>query len=281
MKHKGLIFMVMMLIAFSVTLLGQDGTSPPADFKEFWELKKWTVILGGLLALIGLLKNTGLDQKLEKYWIGRLLLSTINLALSFVGKKYIAYKLKKRELKASRAGGVIKVLLIGLFLSSVGLSVAAQDGILKKLIDPVTKERIVQKSQTFTGESVEESAWFPRGAVTITGVKFHHNSDEGKFVTEEFTRAGAGIEFAHFRVLNDEVINDYGVGGYFMPPLSTDPLQQYASVMIAGSIYDLGYRFKLEFLNGVGVGLGFCYDLNKTVPAKDNFSFVPNFKITF
>src|SRR5688572_5725270 len=82
MKHKGLIFMVMMLMVFSVTLLGQDGTSPPADFKEFWELKKWTVILGGLLALIGLLKNTGLDQKLEKYWIGRLLLSTINLAIS-------------------------------------------------------------------------------------------------------------------------------------------------------------------------------------------------------
>lgn len=286
MKHKGLFFMVVLLIGFSAALFGQDTTSPPADIKEFWELQKWTVILGGLLALMGLLKNTGLDQKLEKNWFGRLLLSTIHLALTFVGKKYKVYRLKRKELKAARASGVAKVLLIGLFLSGVSIAASAQDGFFKKMIDPVTPERIeLKQQQTFKGEDpvieTDASAWFFRGAAVISGVKFHHSTEEGKFITSEFVRAGAGVEFAHYGVLDGVAFNDYGVGAYFMPPITTDPAQQYASIMVAGTIYDLGYRFKLDFLNGISLGLGLCYDINKAVPAGDNFSFVPNFSVTF
>jgi hypothetical protein len=283
MKNKGFIFIVVLLLtAIAVPLFGQDGVSPPADIKEFWELRKWTVILGGLLALIGILKNTGLDKKLEKFWFGRLLLSTISLILTFVGKKYVAYKIRRKETKASKASVVTKVLLIGLLLSGMSVSVSAQK-VINKFIDPVTKERIADKSLRFSGEAGRDgsSAWFPRGAAIITGVKFHHDSEQGKFITEDFTRVGAGLEFAHYRVVNDEVINDYGIGAFFSPPLTTDPLQQYATVIVIGSIYDLGHRFKLEFLNGISIGGGFSYDINKDRPAKDNISFLPSFTITF
>lgn len=282
MKNKGLFFLIVMLIGFSGALFAQD-VQPPADIKEFWELKKWTVILGGLLALIGLLKNTGLDKKLETHWIGRLVLSTINLILTFAGKRYSVYKAKRAQMKAARASAIPKLLLIGLLMASVSYTATAQDGVLKKLIDPVTKERIVTKQQAFRGDDpvANANAWFARGAVVISGVKFHHSTEAENWVTDDFLRAGAGLEFAHYRVLNGEVINDYGVGGYFMPPVTSDPTQQYASVMVAGSIYDLGYRFKLEFLNGISIGMGLCYDINKAVQAKDNFSFVPNFSVTF
>lgn len=282
MKNKGLFFLIVMLIGFSGALFAQD-VQPPADIKEFWELKKWTVILGGLLALIGLLKNTGLDKKLETHWIGRLVLSTINLILTFAGKRYSVYKAKRAQMKAAKASAIPKLLLIGLLMASVSYTATAQDGVLKKLIDPVTKERIVTKQQAFRGDDpvANANAWFARGAVVISGVKFHHSTEAENWVTDDFLRAGAGLEFAHYRVLNGEVINDYGVGGYFMPPVTSDPTQQYASVMVAGSIYDLGYRFKLEFLNGISIGMGLCYDINKAVPAKDNFSFVPNFSVTF
>lgn len=282
MKNKGLFFLIVLLIGFSVAIFAQD-VQPPADIKEFWELKKWTVILGGLLALIGLLKNTGLDQKLEKHWMGRLVLSTINLILTFAGKRYSAYKARRAQIKAARATAIPKVLLIGLLFVSISYTATAQDGFLRKLIDPVTKERIELKQQTFKGDDpgADANAWFPRGAVTISGVKFHHSTVAEKWITDDFLRAGAGLEFAHYRVLNGEVINDYGIGGYFMPPVTSDPTQQYASVMVAGSIYDLGYRFKLEFLDGISIGMGLCYDINKAVPAKDNFSFVPNFSVTF
>lgn len=282
MKNKGLFFLIVMLIGFSGALFAQD-VQPPADIKEFWELKKWTVILGGLLALIGLLKNTGLDKKLETHWIGRLVLSTINLILTFAGKRYSVYKAKRAQMKAARASAIPKLLLIGLLMASASFTAAAQDGFLRKLIDPVTKERIVQKQQMFRGDepAAEASAWFPRGAVMVSGVKFHHSTEAEKWITEDFMRAGAGIEFAHYRVLNDVMINDYGIGGYFLPPVDGDPTQQYVSVLLNGSVYDLGYRFKLDFLDGVSVGMGVCYDINKAVPAKDNISFVPNLKITF
>ncbi len=162
-------------------------------------------------------------------------------ALTFVGKKYKVYRLKRKELKAAKASGVVKVLLIGLFLSGVSVAASAQDGFFKKLIDPVTPERIeLKQQQTFKGEDpiieTDASAWFFRGAAVISGVKFHHSTADGKFIASEFIRAGAGIEFAHYGVKDVVAINDYWCWCLFYATIPGDPTQQYASIMVAGTI---------------------------------------------
>lgn len=272
---KSILTTIMMLFVCSMALLAQD-VQPPADIKEFWELEKWTVILGAVLGIIGILHQTGLDAKLEKHWLGRVLLSTIDLVLGFLGKKYKAYRLKMKANKAASGSKVLKVLLLGVIFTAAGLTTNAQMS-FKSLIKPVTVDMITDVDNLRGVDTLatdEKGAWFLRFGGTITGVKFNYSSEAGKLINSEFVRAGIGFNREHYVVSNGSALNNYGYGGYLLFPVNGDPTQNYLSIMISGSALNL-------FQSGLTISVGIGYDFNPGLPGKDNIFLAPNLKYTF
>lgn len=158
----------------------------------------------------------------------------------------------------------------------------------QSLVKPVTADMVKDKaiaSKTLKADRGidtlyigDNEAMLFRTGLVLQGFMYHYSAAEGKLVPDNFVRPGYGLEFVHCTALNDVVFKDYGIGGYIMPGLPDNPLYKSWAFMLAGSIYDLGYRW--ELLRGVSFNLGIGYLANKELQAKERLFFSPGIRIT-
>lgn len=182
----------------------------------------------------------------------------------------------KEPVKKEKKGKVAKLIMIAVLLSSFTIGASAQT--FSRMFKPLTVETIhdVKLSrQLQAGADTlvhnEKGVLIARFGATVLGAKT--NFVDGSFSTTAFTRSGFGITFSNFLNNDGEVYNNFGFGGYLLFPVTSDPLEQYMSVMIDVSAVQLFDSFTFN----VGIG----YDINKNRKAVNNFFVSPGVKVTF
>lgn len=173
------------------------------------------------------------------------------------------------------------ILIVAMLLFVVGAQA-------QSFIKPITPDMVKEKAAATKAHKADRGidtlyvgdneALFFRSGLAIQGFQYHYSAADSKFIPDNFARPAYGIDLVHCTAVNDVVFKDYGVGGYVMPPLPNNPLYAHWAYMIAGSIYDLGYRW--ELLRGVSFNLGIGYNANNNLLTKERFFFSPGIKIS-
>jgi hypothetical protein len=180
-----------------------------------------------------------------------------------------------RALKRSAA--VITLLLM------VGAGSYAQS-LLKPLTSDIVKDKAIATKVHKADRGIDtlyignNEAMFLRTGLVFQGFMYHYSVAEGKMIPDNFVRPGYGLEVVHCSAVNDVVFKDYGFGGYIMPGLPDNPIYKYWAFMLAGSVYDLGYRW--EILKGISFNLGVGYLANKELQPKERIYISPGVRIT-
>lgn len=184
------------------------------------------------------------------------------------------------EVRAKRAGGTLKTIILLAILLPMGLGANAQSFIGDVTPEMIAKKQAVRERSTDTIAYNGQHAYFLRGGLTATYKKLYYSTTEKKILGDDYARPGIGLEFAKYTVVDGAAVSDIGFGGYLMIPVKD--AQNYISILATVQIYDLARKFKLDFLPpGLSLGCGPCYDFNNAIPVIERFGFIPTIAIKF
>lgn len=162
------------------------------------------------------------------------------------------------EVRAKRAGGTLKTILLLAILLPMGLGANAQskwDGFFK----PVTMETL-QKAQ---GQKALPGAFLFRPTAALVATEYRL-TDDG-ISSNYLSKTGVGISYAHYIESEGEPFNNYSINGLLMFPT-------------AGQT-NLGMAVTVSALRYINLGLG--YDFVKGTPFKQNLFFLTGVQYTF
>jgi len=184
------------------------------------------------------------------------------------------------EVRAKRAGGTLKTIIMLAILLPMGLGASAQSFIGDVTPEMIAKKQAVRERSTDTIVYDGQHAYFLRGGLTVGYKKLYYSSVEKKILGKDYERPGVGLEYAKYTIVNGVSVSDIGFGGYFMIPVKE--AENYISILATVQIYDLARKLKMDFLPpGLSIGCGPSYDFNNAVPVIERFGFVPTLAIKF
>jgi hypothetical protein len=135
--------------------------------------------------------------------------------------------------------------------------------------DPVSVDQI----SLSTSEKGLSGTFLIRPAMVMSGNVFKLQYDElGEFsqVSSTFaSRAGMGISYSHFKVIDDQPYNDFSFSAMVSLATAEDPNAGFLFTASAFNIY------------GLSPSIGLGYDIVKGLPFKQNFYFMWGAQIKF
>lgn len=173
------------------------------------------------------------------------------------------------ERKPLGALKVIKILIVGLFIGSIGLSASAQgrwDGMLK----PISQEKFIMLKGVRGVDQVSKGVFIPRWTASMTGTAMKYDFDAKEVVSTSVARIGAGLSWAHLTDVEGVAFNDYSFNALVLFPTEKD-----ANLGVAVTFSCL------NFLGKFNVNAGPMYDFVKDVPFKSNIGLLTGVTYVF
>lgn len=136
--------------------------------------------------------------------------------------------------KANKAGKGLKIVLMLLMFSFIGVTAQAQsrwDGFFEK--------KSGTKVEQLKGEGDKSYAWFVRPTAQLTAMKLEWDPEAKIFNPGQFSAAGIGIGYQHYTESNGQLINDYGVNGLLI--INGSEASGEAGFGIAATVNALGF----------------------------------------
>lgn len=276
MKKK-LFLMIGLWLAMVVTIFAQTPDSALADALASLGLSKGvaTVIVTLLAFVIGHFaipqKWTSITALVQK------ILEVVIIALAWFNEKTnklnpkqkVALDIEVTERKHLNVLKIIKVLVLGLFIGSIGLSVSAQ-GRWSGMLKPVSQDKIVMLKASSDGEGVSTGVFIPRWTASMTGTAMKYDTETKSVKSTSIARIGAGLSWAHYTPINDAPFNDYSFNALVLFPTEKDVNLGMAITVSA-----------LNFLGSFNINAGPMYDFVKGQSFKQNIGFLTGVTLVF
>jgi len=270
MKKRLILTISLMLIAVVAVFAQPTDSDLIATLAGFGISKGLASVIVTLLVFV--IGHFAIPQKWTSVLaIVQKVLEALVVALSWINGKTNKLTTKQKEaldievMERKRIGAkrILKVLIIGVFISSIGLSASAQNK-FSGMLQPVKLER-VNTLLSDNDKAVTTGVFVPRYKVSLASTVFKFNEDTEKIESSPLSRVGAGFSWSHYIVLNNIPYNDYSFDALILFPtdgttnlgaaLTFSALDFYGMSLNAGVMYDFikgkSFKHNIGLLTGI------------------------------